>query len=287
MTTRLDHRTRTALRGLDAADAPSDAGRTPAGAALLDRILATESAPDSAASHASTPTPRRSRLRWAAVAIPAAGALAFGAIVLPGPGGDDAAMATWRNVPTVASPHDTALLERACRKELGDHLRDEDFRRGYEIDPAQVRLALSERRGEWMFALLTGPHGLSATCATHLPAGSEKTRGRVLHGVTAGEPAAHPGPRGFTQGGIHQQGEPPASFTSGEVGSQVSSLTIHAGGHDVVATIRDGEYAAWWPGRAFAEGDPGPSGQGGPRPMLRYTITLRDGTVLRDAQPAH
>lgn len=59
------------------------------------------------------------------------------------------------------------------------------------------------------------------------------------------------------------------------------------------ATVQDGHYAAWWPGRAMRMTTTPPPGQGqncdGPCspttyavPMSTLDVTLRDGTVLRD-----
>ena len=52
------------------------------------------------------------------------------------------------------------------------------------------------------------------------------------------------------------------------------------------ASVQNGRYAAWWPGPAFESGPPMPSGKGGPEPILTYDLTLTDGTVIQDAQPA-
>jgi hypothetical protein len=78
----------------------------------------------------------------------------------------------------------------------------------------------------------------------------------------------------------------PASFTEGAVGRGVVGVTIHAGARTITATVRNGRYAAWWPGRAFSDAAAQPSGEGGPEPLLAYDVRLADGTVKRDVVPA-
>jgi hypothetical protein len=39
-------------------------------------------------------------------------------------------------------------------------------------------------------------------------------------------------------------------------------------------------------GPAFQSGPLEPSGEGGPKPILTYDLTLTDGTVIHNAQPA-
>jgi hypothetical protein len=91
----------------------------------------------------------------------------------------------------------------------------------------------------------------------------------------------------FTMGGgLFSKGDP-ASFVDGKVGPDVAALTIHAFGQAVETSIKDGTYAAWWPGQAFdlSERLP-PSSEGGPEPQLTYDVTLTDGTVLTDVAPS-
>ena len=73
----------------------------------------------------------------------------------------------------------------------------------------------------------------------------------------------------------------------GKVGADVAALTIHAFGQTVETSIKDGTYAAWWPGQAptLSELLP-PSGEGGPEPQPPHDVTLTDGTVLTDVAPS-
>lgn len=78
----------------------------------------------------------------------------------------------------------------------------------------------------------------------------------------------------------------PASVTEGAVGPDVAGVTIHSAGQTVTATVNNGRYAAWWPGRAFTDAPPQPSGQGGLQLNITYDVTLDDGTTLKNATPA-
>lgn len=116
----------------------------------------------------------------------------------------------------------------------------------------------------------------------------------VEAGSTNSAPASlRVAPRAFTQGGVTgsvagQDGERSAGFsaTDGLVGDDVVAVTLHAGGTTAQATVDDGWYGAWWPGPAFAGGSDQTDGEGDLEPQITYDLTLTDGTVIRDAQPA-
>jgi len=100
-------------------------------------------------------------------------------------------------------------------------------------------------------------------------------------------PAPIPTAGRIIPGGVSQFGyQPPASFTSGTVGTGVVGVTIHAGPQVITATVKNGRYVAWWPGKAFADGPQQPSGQGGPAVILTYDVTLTDGTTKTNVSPA-
>jgi hypothetical protein len=99
-------------------------------------------------------------------------------------------------------------------------------------------------------------------------------------------PALQAPARGYTQGAVSQiGGTHGASLTDGAVGDAVTGVTIHAGTFTVHASVRNGRYAAWWPGPAFESGSGKPSGEQGPKLILTYDLTLADGTVIHNAQP--
>ena len=111
-----------------------------------------------------------------------------------------------------------------------------------------------------------------------------------LHATAGGGdgPAPIPPAGRITQGGVSQMGDqPPASFTNGSAGAGVVGVTIHAGPQVITATVKNGRYVAWWPGKAFADGPRQPSGKGGPAVILTYDVTLTDGTTKTNVSPAH
>ena len=100
-------------------------------------------------------------------------------------------------------------------------------------------------------------------------------------------PAWTPPPGQIRPVTVSQFGGPTAaSFTDGTVGDDVVAVTIHAGPETVTATVQNGRYAAWWPGKAFVDGPLPPDGQGGPQEMLTYDVTLTNGTVKTNITPA-
>jgi hypothetical protein len=141
------------------------------------------------------------------------------------------------------------------------------------------------RRGDHVALLYrTDDPDVSGSCVVTIPPGS----GRVsdVNSGTGGSsgPAMLAPSTGFTQGTIAQHQA--VSITDGAVGERVVGVTIHAGDLTVKTTVRNGRYVAWWPGPAFADGPIQPSGYGGPEPILIYDLTLDDGTVISDAEPA-
>lgn len=165
--------------------------------------------------------------------------------------------------------------------------------------PLTVRLA--ERRGDYVAMLLTGTSSdgptsveASVSCVGLLLTGGTEVED-LSSGASGGGGLALPEAGGFTEGAMSQftmggglfgKGDP-ASFVDGKVGPDVAALTIHAFGQTVETSIKDGTYAAWWPGQAFDLSEPlPPSGEGGPEPQLTYDVTLTDGTVLTDVAPS-
>lgn len=267
------------LRALDAAPPVEldDTGRRRA-RAKLHQILATDPVRPGPGS-----VPRRwpRAVRWAAV--PAAAVVAA-TWVAPALLGADPAYASWTPAPQEITAADRAVADAACR--------DADLR----LDPPSLDLA--ERRGEWVGLLYTGTHveggPAAATCMVYLPIGDQKAD-EVDIAVGGGQGAV-PVDGQFTQGPISEYGgpnpwpfgrqdRPVVSFTHGELGDDVVAVTIHtADGQAVEATVDGGRYAAWWPGRAL---EPHIQSSGVLRldPSFNYSITLRDGTVVENAQP--
>lgn len=274
----LDPHTDAELRSLDAAsDAPSYASHR---AATLASILA------SPASEAASVTPllpvarRQPVRRWAALGAVAAAAVT-GAVVLPTLTAAPS-YASWTARPDTVTAAESVLVREACLDQQGSSIGDGS------VATKDLSVQLAERRGDFVTMLLSKrtPDRLvsSVYCLAQLPVGSTDVSD-VETGATGGGGLPAPTGRQFTQGGIAQfGGDDGASITEGEVGPGVVGLTLHADGHDVVATIKDGTYAAWWPGRAFVDSSV-PSGKGGPGPAITYDVTYADGSVARDVKP--
>jgi hypothetical protein len=299
----IDPSTDTALRGLDAAEplTEQDAGRADL---LLASILSSD---PSAAEPTPTPAPRRRpTVRWAsaaaALAAVTAGGVAVSTLTAP------AAYASWTATPSAVTDAETATVVAACRDQIGTlgGSHGEELPPGVppmpSVSASDLGLRLAERRGDWVYVSLTAATGdgydWSADCIAELPAGSTGDPEHVSSTASGGGGLPAPEGREFTEGSISEFGatdgllgllgrrDEPASATNGRVGPDVAGVTIHAGSVSVEASVKDGTYAAWWPGHAFDPSQPlPPSGQGGPEPTITYDVTLKDGTVLKDAKP--
>lgn len=275
------------LRTLDAADT----GLTPAqrahADAVLERILAADPSAAIGDERTWSPGPRPWWRRRLVLLPTAAAALAAGFVFAPGLGGAAPAYASWTATPTAAADSDVAQVTAACRDRLAELGRSGG--NAAVVDPAGARVLVAERRGDWVAVLFRGegPSGqMSASCIARDPVGSDAAPQDVQLGVAgSGGQATTPGPGTLLEGSISQLGDPPLSFTDGAVGPDVVGVRIHAGDKVVTATVKDGRYVAWWPGRAFEDAPLPPSGQGGPRDLLSYDLTLADGTVVPGAVP--
>lgn len=282
------------LRSLDTASASLTAEERERAVATLERIVASPTT-ESQRSAALAPVPRATRRPWRSMILVPATALVLtlamivGSVVVQRGGDDDAAYASWTTAPAPVAGADLDAAADACRDHLHRYYAD-------TMDADRAKLALAERRGEYVVALYhTDYPDMSANCLMHNPPGSAADVVDSGAGGSTG-PALKAPPRGFTEGAIGgfargaiARGEIDESrafsITDGAVGEEVTGVTIHAGDFTVEASVQNGRYAAWWPGPAFEGGPPEPSGRGGPEPILTYDLTLTDGSVIRDAQP--
>lgn len=270
----------TALRELDPAPAVElDEAARGRAAERLRTILATPLSEDRGEPQPVAPLRRRHGVRWAATTAAAAAAVLAVSVTPSLLGADSDAYASWTPVAQRSAAGDRAIADAACR-DAG-------------LDLVSPELVIAERRGQWLALLYTGADSTVATCLARLPLGSDDVGDVDL--ARAGGQGAVPVGAQFTQGPIFENlghgglfgtgDRPTISLTLGDVGDEVAGVTIHtAAGEDVVATVADGRYVAWWPGRAFPDGADQPSGRGGPEPTFSYSITLEDGTVIADAR---
>lgn len=266
-----------AFRPLDSAPQGDldEAGQIMANA-RLQQILAID--PDNGKTENGTIGKRRSkpaRRIAAPIALAAVAAITATAVILPGSGNNDAAYASWNAVPGSISSPDRAVADAACRGHL---------------DLSAPQLDLAERRGEWVVLLYTASEHMAGMCLAHLPVGAQKTD-NIDFSRGGGDQGFLPVAGEFTQGNIAEfrggnmfgVGErPEIALTHGNVGEDVAAVTITTpDGQLVEATVQDGKYAAWWPGRALDDLE----GNGGPATAISYTITLKDQTVIKGATP--
>lgn len=251
----------TALRSLDAgADALTEPEHARA-EALLERIVATPAV-----------APRRRAPRRLVLATAVAAAIAIVALALRGTDDSSVAYASWTAVPGAVAAHDLDAVVRACRDQLHDDA---------------IPVSIAERRGDFVAVLFhRDDPDTAASCVARNEAGSSDVD-QVRSGVGGSSgPAWTPAAGRISEGAISQYGQPPASFAEGAVGPGVVGVTIHAGTQTITATVKNGRYAGWWPGRAFPDEPPPPSGEGGPEPILTYDVQLADGSMKRDVAPA-
>jgi hypothetical protein len=203
--------------------------------------------------------------------------VAGSAVVQSGRGGD-AAYASWSSTPASVPGDELNAAASACRDRLD----------GTSIVLNRAKLVLAERRGEYVALLYrTDDPDMSGACLVHNPQGSTDVNDVGIGVGGSSGPAQRAPARGFTQGGVSQLGRAQrASITDGAVGDAVTAITIHAGAFTVKGSVQNGRYVAWWPGPAFKSDPRKPSGEGGPKLILTYDLTLADGTVIHDAQPA-
>lgn len=255
----------TLLKSLDAASGTLTRAERDRANQTLEQILDIDPVPV----HGSRarPTPWRRPL----VLAGAAAALAAGVTVLPGPGGEEDAYASWTASAQLLDLDGVGAPAAACRDAL----------EGGSLDVARAVLVLAEHRGEPVGLLYrTDDPDVSGSCIVHAPVGGEAVE--LLSAAAGGGsgPAQVVSGTQFTEGALHSSAD--ASSTDGAVGPEVAGVTIHVGatGLQVEATVAAGRYIAWWPGPAHRDDAAGEGVLD-----LTYDLTLTDGTVLRDVAP--
>lgn len=274
-----------ALRALDAADthlAPEQQARK---AALLESILTSaESAPTEAPAAAGVIPlrPRRTRreraVRWLLPVAAAAGLV--GVLTLTGGPGDGPAYASWTPTPKPVTGDTLATAETSCKASMAEsnsRMGDvpTDQQPTTQVDTAKTVVA--EKRGNYLFLAMATDDGSTAQC--FFDAGDPSQ----IQGMTGGTTTAQSpkprtlGPRDLEGSGVGSSSGPEGSyaFTQGRVGADIAGVTVHSDGATAEATVSNGYFAAWWPATARAAGAPDPA--------ITYDVTLRNGTVLKNA----
>lgn len=265
------------LLSLDAADAALDPSQRSRADAMAERIIAAPVTPEYTLVGAGRQQRFSRKLMWVPVV---AVAVAVGSIVIPpGRGGGSAtAYASWTSTPSAVAAGDLEAVTQACRDRVDEVGGDGEH--GPRIDTATMPVAIAERRGDFVAVHLQLDNpDYSVSCVARNRPGSSDVDD--LHDTSGGSsgPAWIPPAGRITRVGVSQMGDQPVSFTNGSAGAGVVGVTIHAGSQVITATVKNGRYVAWWPGKAFSDVPPPLRGQGDPAVILTYDVTLSDGTT--------
>jgi len=260
-------------------------------------------------------SPRVRALRWAAIPVAAAGALAA-SVMLPGsptlpPA--QASLASWRAVPSALDDHDAGPVAAACIAAVDEMVADES--QTLSARPTLGDPIIRETRGDWVTVVYAAGNAGFTSCLIWLdpaqgpvavnaysqPAVEDDATGLgvfVNWEIGAGSSLSHaPGPGRFdiapdairlaiateqilVDGGVY-------STVIGRVGSDVEQMVLHTyTGGDVVASVSDGWYSAWWPGAwggattcAWSKWEDGTTNEWGCNIASTVTVTLRDGST--------
>lgn len=308
----------TTLRTLDAAPAALNAAEHQRGADLLERIVSEVAAPSPApARRGSVPARDRPTRPWRSrrllIAPLAVLALVTALVLVPSPGPDRTAYASWTSVPTAADDQSLDAAASQCGRQILAEGRQADG--APPLDLGRTRQFLAERRGDFVLVVHWSPTtDTTVQCVVHNPPGTDDvdslnlssggSSGLVapaagtlsLGGISDGtggaqrlvrERQAWWTPYADRLSGLLADRHPfRGSVVDGLVGEGVSGVTVHAGAYTVEATVAGGKYVAWWPGTAM---DCALQDSGVPRcdPIMTYDLHLADGTTITDAQPAH
>lgn len=222
--------------------------------ALLSDILQADSV--------STAEVARARRPGGRIALVAAAAVAVMAI--PVFSGSDNAYAGWTAYPAALSTGQTSAVAQQCQRWAE-----------ISITQAPTQVVLSERRGDIGLALLTGPNGLIVTCQQGLGGSGEPSGGSskmYLTQIPDPNQILSDGGSGFAE----DDGEPIFRVVTGRVGADVTGVIVHTSEQgDVIATVENGYFTAWWPGPPEPEG----RASGGLPMDFTFTAQLRDGTT--------
>jgi hypothetical protein len=274
-----DVMTATALRELDPApNTPLTDAECDRAEAMLERIVA-------APIQEHVPGPgdrtRRRRRRWLGPVglVGAAGAAgaAVPALLLAG----GSAFASWTPTPEELTAMAEAEAAATCQSGLG-------------VPELGDQVVNAERRGGWTYVLIAGPKSEAACLISNDLVGQQIPRDRAREGGFFGtyDPEAVEAPTVASdrmveteamQGSVPAPGPWPWPFrgddgyftwVGGYVGSDVTEITVHPPtGPDVVASVENGRFAAWWPSDQPSSENTEAMGP------WTYTVTLADGST--------
>lgn len=202
---------------------------------------------------------KRRKIRAALVSTPlvaASGAAAFFAL---GTAGTSPAFASWHAVPSTPTAKIAAEAEKACNPSSAG---------ASAAGKSAFTTRLIEQRGDFTYIVMGSADGYEGTCLTQ----GDPLKPKMAQGFIAPLKGA-PRPDGLLTNSVRQvQGDTDDEKwqeVTGKMGSNVASLEFLANGTRVKATVKNGYFAAWWPGSQsrFHYGPPNPD----------VVITLKDG----------
>lgn len=270
-----DAKTIIALRDLDPASSTvlSDAERERADASFA-RIVATP-AHEQVPQEPGRPLRRRRRRLVVSAALVGVTSVTVPALLL----GGSSALASWTPTPEPLTDAAAATAATACRSAL-------------EMSDQDERVVIAERRGKWAYVLLAGPSSEAACLmpndvldqqdpAAHTRDGFmghyETTTGKAPN-LARDDIAGTGGTNVVPTGGLwnFSAREEWVHYVEGYVGSDVTAVTVHTSvDEDVVASVANGRFAAWWPTAKRTSDNPEVDGK------WTYTLTLADGSTRK------
>ncbi|MGL5853506.1 MAG: hypothetical protein ACRCZD_22205 [Phycicoccus sp.] len=260
--TRLDSATTTALRHLDPAPAELDPEQSARAQATLATVLASPRH-DSDAGFVPVRATHRRRIRRAVALGGVAAAATTGIVAVQLVGGGESAYAGWTATPKTPTAEQQAAAAAKCRQknvesaEAGARYRaaSEEAAGSSEIPLPDVltwinrsQVALAEQRGPWSLVVLSGT-GFEALCLDGGPDADEDSKAGGARIYSGEAEPLDPRRIEFAGGGISDgPGGENIVHEYGRVGSDVERITIRTTNRgDVVATVANGYFAAWWP----------------------------------------
>lgn len=212
---------------------PADVAQDP----VAQRTLMTAMNQTDTAGH-SEPARKRRGVRAALVSAPLVAASSAAAFFALGTASTSPAFASWQATPTAPSAQEAARTGHQCVIQ-------------YTSDPSHFptdfTVRLVEKRGSFTYVVLSNPKGWEATCFFQ----GDAAKPRFAQGF-AGPLDGTPHPDGLVTNSVRQlQGDDHDDKwqeVTGRMGSNVKSVEFLANNTRVKATVKDGYFAAWWPG---------------------------------------
>lgn len=148
----------------------------------------------------------------------------------------------WRTVPyDQVDPRLAGAAEAACR-EVG------------QIDPARAKVMLHDQRGAGVDTVIFGGPNLIGECDTQLHLdGKVRVSGGSSTTLVAAAPPQGPGVTNELGGAMSGTDVIERTVAGGQVGPGVAGVVIVlSDGSAVTASVANGLYSAWWPGKTEA-----------------------------------